>query len=309
MTRTPLDRYELRDPLGRGGMGTVWRAYDPRLGREVAIKEVHLPEHLSPEAREEARARTAREAQAAARIDHPSVVTVHDVLELEGTPYIVMSLLDGVSLQKRLNTDGPLSEEQARLLAGQLLQALRAAHRADVVHRDIKPANIVLADRGERAVLTDFGIAGILNSGPASVHATGSVLGTAEYTAPERLERDEEDPASDLWSLGVTLYTALTGRSPFRRDGLVSTLSAVMTAPVPGPPAPGSLGRLVSGLLVRVPERRLTVERALALLKTVPEARSSPLPRPDHRRCRAPLPRQGETSTGQAPRRSSSPSS
>ena len=178
-----------------------------------------------------------------------------------------MSRLDGISLQQRLNTVGPLPGERVLPLARQLLQALRAAHRADVVHRDVKPANIVLVERGERAVLTDFGIAGILDSGSSSATATGSVLGTAEYTAPERLERDDEDPASDLWSLGVTLYTTLTGRSPFRRDTLVSTLSAVMTAPVPGPPVRGALGHLVRGLLVREPEHRITVDRALALLE------------------------------------------
>lgn len=306
MKRTSLDRYELIEPVGRGGTGTVWRAHDTRLRREVAIKEVHLPAHLSPAEREEALARAAGEARATARIGHPSVVTVHDVLEVDGTPCIVMSLLDGVSLQQRLNTVGPLPAERVPSLARQLLRALQASHRVDVVHRDVKPANVMLVERGERAVLTDFGIAGILSGGSSS--ASGSVLGTAEYTAPERLERDGEDPASDLWSLGVTLYAALTGHSPFRRDDLVSTLSAVMTAPVPAPPAQDALGGVVSGLLVRDPERRLTVDRALALLKADPEDRPSPLPRPEHRRCRTAFPRQGEASAGPAPRRSSSPS-
>ena len=275
MQRTSIDRYLIRGELGSGGMGVVWRAHDPRLRREVAIKEVLLPEHLSREARESAKAWVARESQATARISHPSVVTVHDVLEVDDTPFIVMSLIDGVSLRTRLNEAGPLTAEEALSVARTLLEALSAAHRSGVVHRDIKPANIMLTGGEPTAVLTDFGIASVLESGSVSLTTTGSVLGTAEYLAPERLEHKSAEPPSDLWSLGATLYAAVSGESPFRRDNLATSLSAILASPIPAPPCEGPLRELIEGLLVRDPDQRLTVERALELVgKPSDEGRS-----------------------------------
>ncbi|MFI6574929.1 protein kinase [Nocardiopsis sp. NPDC050513] len=264
--RGSVGRYELRAELGSGGMGTVWRAFDPALEREVAVKEVHLPAELPPRERERARARVVREARAAARISHPSVVTVHDVLEVDGTPFIVMELLDGGSLRERLRRAGPLSAAEAERIARPLLGALRAAHRAGVIHRDVKPANIMLSEDGRRPVLTDFGIANLHDGGATALTGTGAILGTAEYAAPERLDRDETTPASDLWSLGATLFAALAGTSPFKRETLTSTLTAVLTMPVPPAPAGGRVGAVVGGLLDRDPRRRLTPDGALALL-------------------------------------------
>ncbi|WP_017612729.1 serine/threonine-protein kinase [Nocardiopsis salina] len=279
MQRTSIDRYLIRGELGSGGMGVVWLAYDPRLRREVAIKEVLLPEHLSREARDRTKAWVAREAQATARIDHPSVVTVHDVLEVDDTPFIVMSLIDGGSLRSRLDGTGPLTAEEALSVARTLLDALSAAHRSGVVHRDIKPANIMLTGREPSAVLTDFGIAGVLDSGSVSLTTTGSVLGTAEYLAPERLESKGADPPSDLWSLGATLYTAVSGESPFRRDSLAASLSAVLAGPIPSPPCEGPLGELIEGLLVRDPARRMTAERALDLVGAASDSGGPGAPR------------------------------
>ncbi|GHC97053.1 hypothetical protein GCM10007079_50200 [Nocardiopsis terrae] len=252
--------------LGSGAMGTVWRARDTRLDREVAVKEVHLPHDMPPRERERARTRMVREAQAAARVSHPSVVTVHDVLEADGVPFIVMELLEGESLRERLKRSGPLAEAEVERIARPLLGALWAAHRAGVIHRDVKPANIVLAEGGARPVLTDFGIANLPDHEGTALTGTGAVLGTAAYAAPERLENDGTSAVSDLWSLGTTLFEALAGVSPFRRETLTATLTAVLTQPVPPPPARGRLAAVVGGLLERDPRRRLLPEQALSLL-------------------------------------------
>ena len=264
--RTSVGRYELRGELGSGAMGTVWRAHDTRLNREVAVKEVHLPHDMPPRERERARARMIREAQAAARVSHPSVVTVHDVLEVDGIPFIVMELLEGESLRDRLHRTGPMAEAEVERITRPLLDALWAAHRAGVVHRDVKPANIMLTSGGTRPVLTDFGIANLPDHGGTALTGTGAILGTAAYAAPERLEHDDNGAVSDLWSLGATLFAALAGESPFKRDTITSTLTAVLTQPVPPVPARGRLASVINGLLERDPRRRLLPERALALL-------------------------------------------
>ena len=282
--RTSVGRYEIRGELGSGAMGTVWRAHDTRLNREVAIKEVRLPHDMPPRERERARARMIREAQAAARVSHPSVVTVHDVLEVDGTPFIVMELLEGESLRERLHRAGPLSEAEVERIARPLLEALWAAHRAGVIHRDVKPANIMLTSGGTRPVLTDFGIANLPDHGGTALTGTGAILGTAAYAAPERLEHDDNGAVSDLWSLGATLFAALTGESPFKRDTITSTLTAVLTQPVPPVPARGRSASVIGGLLERDPRRRLVPERALSLLDA-----PAPVPTPTPGRSRAPL--------------------
>ncbi|WP_051049676.1 serine/threonine-protein kinase [Nocardiopsis ganjiahuensis] len=273
-----VGRYEFLGELGSGAMGTVWRAHDTRLNREVAVKEVHLPHDMPPRERERARARMVREAQAAARVSHPSVVTVHDVLEADGVTFIVMELLDGESLRDRLKRSGPLSEAEVERIARPLLSALWAAHRAGVIHRDVKPANIMLSEGGARPVLTDFGIANLPDHEGTALTGTGTILGTAAYAAPERLESDRTSAVSDLWSLGATLFAALAGESPFKRDTLTATLTAVLTQPVPPVPARGRIASVVTGLLERDPRRRLLPEQALTVLEAPEPSRPSPEP-------------------------------
>ncbi|MFD3686587.1 protein kinase [Nocardiopsis sp. NPDC058631] len=270
--RTSVGRYELRERLGAGGMGTVWRAWDPSLQRDVAVKEVLLPEGMDPEDRAEARARTLREAQATARISNTSVVTIHDVLEHDDSPWIVMELLSGASMQHHLDQHGPMPPEQVEEAARSLLGGLRAAHAAGVTHRDVKPANIMLTDDG-RTVLTDFGIANV--DGSTALTQTGVYIGSPEYMAPERFEGERALPASDLWSLGVTLYSLLEGRTPFKRDSITGIISAVLTTPMPPAlslagderdPASRPLRTLIGALLDREVARRPDPTEALALL-------------------------------------------
>ncbi|MFV2195971.1 protein kinase domain-containing protein [Nocardiopsis sp. LOL_012] len=274
--RSSVGRYELRERLGSGGMGTVWRAWDPSLQREVAVKEVRLPEGMDPEARTEAYERTMREAQATARVHSPAVVAVHDVLEEDGSPWIVMELLSGVSLQQHLEALGPMPADRVEETAVSVLRGLKAAHAAGVTHRDIKPANIMLTD-DERTVVTDFGIANV--DGSTALTHTGVFIGSPEYMAPERFEGERALPSSDLWSLGVTLYALLEGRSPFKRDSITGIISAVLTAPLPPHPTgpdlhePGDgavspLHALIAALLDRDPSTRPTPDEALDLLRS-----------------------------------------
>src|SRR5699024_8708569 len=265
--RVSVGRYEIRGELGSGAMGTVWRAHDTWLDREVAVKEVRLPHDMPARERERARSRVIREARAAARVSHPSVVTVHDVLEVDGAPFIVMELLEGESLRDRLLRSGPMTEREVERIAHPLVEASWTAHRAGVIRRDVKPANIMLASDGTRQVLTDFGIANLPDHGGTALTGPGAILGTAAYAAPERLEHDDNGAVSDLWSLGATLFAALAGESPFKRDTLTATLTAVLTQPVPPIPARGRSAAVIGGLLERDPRRRLLPEQALALLK------------------------------------------
>ncbi|MFF8767408.1 protein kinase [Nocardiopsis dassonvillei] len=273
-----VGRYELRERLGAGGMGTVWRAWDPSLQRDVAIKEVLLPQGMDPEARAEAHARTLREAQATARISNTAVVTVHDVLEHEDSPWIVMELLSGKSLQYQLDHHGPMPVERVEEAARSLLGGLRAVHAGGVTHRDVKPANIMLTD-DDRTVLTDFGIANV--DGGAALTQTGVYIGSPEYMAPERFEGKRALPASDLWSLGVTLYALLEGRSPFKRESITGIISAVLTAPMPPrlslddaehSPASAPLRALIAALLARDASARPSPDEALALLEREKQA-------------------------------------
>ncbi|WP_067602455.1 serine/threonine-protein kinase [Nocardiopsis listeri] len=268
-----VGRYELRGRLGSGGMGTVWHAFDPILQRDVAVKEVLLPDGMSEEDRNEAHARTLREAQATARIHHSAIVTVHDVLEHDGSPWIVMELLSGSSLHHRIETHGPMPVERVEEAARALLGGLKAAHAVGVTHRDVKPANIMLTE-DDRTVLMDFGIANV--DGSAALTQTGVYIGSPEYMAPERFEGERALPASDLWSLGVTLYSLLEGRSPFKRGSVTGMISAVLTAPVPphlsrneaaGSPRGAALQALISALLTRETGARPSPSEALELLE------------------------------------------
>ncbi|QDQ13229.1 serine/threonine-protein kinase [Streptomyces spectabilis] len=263
-------RYRLVERIGSGGMGTVWRAVDALVDREVAVKEPRLPGDPHGEERRRAYARLRREARAAARVEHPAAVAVHDVVvEDDELPWIVMELIRGESLHEVLRR-GALSPAESARIGLALVGALAAAHAKGIVHRDVKPANVLLGPHG-RVVLTDFGIARI--QGEESLTASGEFVGSLEFVAPERMSGPGAGPASDLWSLGALLYTAVEGRSPFRRTSLESTLAAVLAARPPKPECAGELGPLIEALLHRDPHERPTAAEVATALGEV--ARSS----------------------------------
>ncbi|MEU3459517.1 serine/threonine-protein kinase [Streptomyces sp. NPDC006733] len=265
-------RFELLGRLGSGGMGTVWRARDLTLHRQVALKEV-LPAGL-PAGDPVLRGRVLREARALAQLSHPHVVTIHEVVEEGPYPWLVMELVAGPSLQEAI-ASAPLQPHTAAGIGRDLLSALRAAHAVGIHHRDVKPANVLLRADG-RAVLTDFGIAGVQNATALTI--TGHLVGTPEYMAPERIRGEEGNPASDLWSLGMLLYVAVEGVSPLRRSTALATLAAVLDEPVPPPSRAGPLGPVLAGLLVRDPGARPDAARLDALLAEVAAATPGSVP-------------------------------
>ncbi|MFD3515094.1 serine/threonine-protein kinase [Streptomyces sp. NPDC058657] len=325
-------RFELLERLGSGGMGTVWRARDLALHREVALKEMRPPDPAlsaaDPTASRKLHARVLREARALARISHPNVVTIHHIVDGGGSgfaegpgdpdgsggagspaggpsPWLVMELLPGQSLQQRLD-QGPLGYREAARTGRQVLAGLRAAHAAGIHHRDVKPANVMLrpdttgtdapADSpATTAVLTDFGIASLVGASPLTM--TGEFIGSPEYIAPERIRGAPDAPAADLWSLGMLLYVAVEGLSPMRRDSTLATLAAVLDDPVPPPRLAGPLGGVLAQLLVRDPAARPDAARLDALLAAAeaghgpePSAPTPPLPLPLPTRLDSPLP-------------------
>ncbi|MDL4814523.1 serine/threonine-protein kinase [Actinomadura opuntiae] len=263
-------RYRLVTQVGRGGMGTVWQAHDEVLGRDVAVKEVILPHGLTDEERAVHHKRTFREARTAARLGHPGVVTVYDVVEEDGRPWIIMELIKARSLDQVIKQEGPLEPRRAAEIARQMLAALHAAHQAGVLHRDVKPSNVLITGAGrmgERAVLTDFGIA--TASGDATLTQTGLVMGSPAYIAPERARGRTAGPASDLWSLGVTLYAMLHGRSPFERSEPMAALVAVISDEPDPPEKGGRLIPVIEGLLRKNPDQRMDAIEAGALLDDI----------------------------------------
>jgi serine/threonine protein kinase len=268
-------RYKLDEPIGRGAMGVVWRARDELLDRDVAVKEVLISEALNDDERSNAYQRTLREARTAARLSHRGVVAIYDVAEEDGRPWIIMELVPAKSLDQIVTESGPLSPRRAGMVAQQLLAALASAHAAGVLHRDVKPSNVLLGSDG-RAVLTDFGIATF--QGDPRITQTGMVMGSPGYTAPERIRGGPATPASDLWSLGATLYTAVEGHGPFeKRGGAITTMSAITQEDPPPCPAAGPLGGIILALLRRDPVGRpdaQTAARLIAsLLPVLPEER------------------------------------
>ncbi len=258
------DRYSLRSTVGNGGMGTVWRATDTLLRRDVAVKEVILPPGLAPSDRDAMYERTLREARAAAAIAHPAVVQVYDVVTEGGRPWIVMELLDARSLADMVIEDGPIAQRVVAKIGIALLGALEVAHAIGVLHRDVKPANVLICSDG-RCVLTDFGVARM----PTDVQLTtpGMVLGSPHFISPERAMGQDFGPPSDLFSLGVTLYTAVEGRPPFDRGDPIETMHAVVEDPPAPPQRSGPLTRMLMGLLEKDPARRLDVHTARAMLR------------------------------------------
>ncbi|MCW2616677.1 MAG: serine/threonine protein kinase, partial [Frankiales bacterium] len=288
--RLVAGRYRLLSPLGSGGMGTVWRAEDVLLGREVAVKEVTFPRGLSDEDREVLRERTRREARAAARLDHPSAVTVYDVVEEDGSPFLVMELVEARTLSQVVRADGPLTPQRTAQVGLALLGALETAHSQGIVHRDVKPGNVLLMAEKEgaagRVVLTDFGIAS--SPGDSSITSTGLLLGSPSYIAPERARGQSPGPASDLWSLGATLFTAVEGRPPYDGGEPLLTVTAVVTGEHEPFVAAGPLVPVLEGLLERDPEHRLTAAQARAALLPIAErsrvfAAPSPSPAAERR--------------------------
>ncbi|WP_405991414.1 serine/threonine-protein kinase [Streptomyces sp. NBC_00986] len=268
--RVIAGRYRLEKRLGRGGMGVVWRATDQLLGRQVAVKEIAQDDSLSEEEARQQRDRTLREARAVAQLRHPHIIVVHDVVEQDERPYIVMELIDGGSLAERISARGPVDAAAAARIGIALLGALRTAHAAGVLHRDIKPANVLLQTStdetdSERVVLTDFGIAQV--AGATTLTESGAFVGSPEYTAPERMSGVRTGPASDLWSLGALLCTVLSGESPFHRDSLGGILHAVVIDEIRPPEQARPLLPVVRGLLERDPERRLKAAEAERMLR------------------------------------------
>ncbi|MFE2144290.1 serine/threonine-protein kinase [Streptomyces sp. NPDC059456] len=263
-------RYRLVEPIGSGGMGKVWRAHDELLHRTVAVKELTAGLYVAQADREVLHARTQKEARAAARIQHPAVVVVHDVLEHDDRPWIVMEYIDGPSLADAAKAAGRIEPAEAARIGLHVLGALRAAHAVGVLHRDVKPGNVLLAKDG-RVLLTDFGIAAI--EGDSSITRTGEIVGSIDYLAPERVTGGTPGTASDLWSLGATLYTAVEARSPFRRTSPISSLQAVVNDEPPALRQSGVLGPVITALLRKDPDERPSAQETERMLIEAMEGR------------------------------------
>ncbi|WP_258053409.1 serine/threonine-protein kinase [Streptomyces sp. Ru72] len=263
--RLVAGRYRLTERIGRGGMGTVWRAEDEVLGRQVALKQLHEPPHLSPDEVTTLYERTRREARIAARVVHPNVVVVHDVVEDDGRPCIVMEYVPALTLGELLRDGRTVSPEEAARIGLGMIAALRAAHAAGVLHRDVKPGNVLLGAEG-RVVLTDFGIA--TTAGTSTLTRTGEMVGSIDFMAPERIRGQKPGAASDLWSLGATLYQAVEGRPPFRRDTAVETAYSIAVDPLEPMKHAGALEPLIQALLFKEPGERPSAEQTERALRT-----------------------------------------
>ncbi|MBT2230853.1 serine/threonine-protein kinase [Nonomuraea sp. NEAU-A123] len=274
-TRLLAERYELIAPLGRGTMGTVWRARDRALGREVAVKEIRQDPGLTEEQRAELRERMVREGRIAARINHPSVAAIHDVLIHDNSPWIIMELIEARSLEQVIDEEGPLPPRLVAEIGVDLLGALRAAHAQGITHRDVKPGNVLITETG-RVVLTDFGIAKA--EGDSRLTKTGMVIGSPGYTAPERARGEYTGPESDVWSLGATLYFAVEGRPAYERATIAETLAALLSENADPPTQAGSLRPVLTGLLDKDHRRRMTAAKAETLLRMVADTPTNEMP-------------------------------
>lgn len=253
-------RYRLLEEAGRGGMGVVWRAHDEVLDRPVAVKEMYLPGNAPLEEQRRLCRLLTQEARSMARLQHTGVACVHDVLVAAGRPWLVMELLDAPNLQQIIDESGPLEPKQAAEVGRQVLAVLRAAHAAGLLHRDVKPSNIMICRDG-RVVLTDFGLALRV-----SEEHLGQLEGSPAYISPEQACSDPLTEASDLWSLGATLYAAVDGRSPYRRTGALASMVAILLDDYVPPRNAGPLRPVIDGLLRKNPCDRLTSAEAARLL-------------------------------------------
>ncbi|MER6537314.1 serine/threonine-protein kinase [Streptomyces sp900105755] len=263
-------RYRLGGVLGRGGMGTVWRAEDETLGRTVAVKELRFPSNIDEEEKRRLITRTLREAKAIARIRNNSAVTVFDVVEEDDRPWIVMELVEGKSLAEVIREDGLLEPKRAAEVGLAILDVLRSAHREGILHRDVKPSNVLISESDGRVVLTDFGIAQV--EGDPSITSTGMLVGAPSYISPERARGHKPGPAADLWSLGGLLYAAVEGTPPYDKGSAIATLTAVMTEQLEEPKNAGPLKDVIYGLLTKDPAKRLDDAGARAMLTAVVNA-------------------------------------
>ncbi|MFF8276647.1 protein kinase [Streptomyces lateritius] len=283
-------RYRLDGVLGRGGMGTVWRAVDETLGRTVAVKELRFPNSIDEDEKRRLITRTLREAKAIARIRNNGAVTVYDVVDEDDRPWIVMELIEGKSLADAIREDGTLTPHRAAEVGLAILDVLRSAHREGILHRDVKPSNVLIAEDG-RVVLTDFGIAQV--EGDPSITSTGMLVGAPSYISPERARGHKPGPAADMWSLGGLLYASLEGSPPYDKGSAIATLTAVMTEPVDPPKNAGPLlEKVIYGLLAKDPAQRLDDAGARVLLRAVldsPAPVAEPEPSPEATRV-VPLP-------------------
>ena len=271
--RLVADRYALRAPLGRGGMGVVWRAQDAVLGREVAVKEVVFPPTMAEEERRPAQARVMREARAAARLNHPSAVTLYDVVQDGGGTFIVMELVNAPTLADLVRAGGPLPVARVAEIGAQIASALEAAHAAGIVHRDVKPGNVMVPDRG-MAKLADFGIASL--QGDPQLTSTGLVIGSPAYMAPEQARGEESGPPVDFWALGATMFYAVEGEPPFDRGTSIATLAAVVNDPPRAPRRAGPLASLITALLAKDPGSRPSGPELRAELSRLAAVPASP---------------------------------
>ncbi|MEU1225211.1 protein kinase [Streptomyces sp. NPDC005828] len=263
-------RYRLGAVLGRGGMGTVWRAVDETLGRTVAVKELRFPTSIDEDEKRRLITRTLREAKAIARIRNNGAVTVYDVVDEDDRPWIVMELIEGKSLADAVREDGTLTPRRAAEVGLAILDVLRSAHREGILHRDVKPSNVLIAEDG-RVVLTDFGIAQV--EGDPSITSTGMLVGAPSYISPERARGHKPGPAADMWSLGGLIYAAVEGNPPYDKGSAIATLTAVMTEPVDPPKNAGpELEKVIYGLLAKDPAQRLDDAGARVLLRAVLDA-------------------------------------
>ncbi|MFD8870196.1 serine/threonine-protein kinase [Streptomyces sp. NPDC059590] len=266
--RLVAGRYRLIGELGSGGFGRVWKARDESLRVDVALKEVTLSQAGSGAERTERVNHAIHEARNAARLrTHPNIVAVHDVVREDDVPWIVMELVTGGTLDEEIRERGRVPAAEVWRIAQAVLGALGAAHAAGIVHRDVKPSNVMLADDG-RVLLADFGIA--VHDADTALTATGGVIGSLEYIAPERIGHGDDSPAGDLFSLGVTLYHAVEGVSPFHRATPTASVAAVMAHEPDPPKHAGELAGLLTRLLDKAPATRATVSEALAMLDTGP---------------------------------------
>ncbi|MFR0357739.1 serine/threonine-protein kinase [Streptomyces sediminimaris] len=291
-------RYRLGRVLGRGGMGTVWRAEDETLGRTVAVKELRFPSNIDEDEKRRLITRTLREAKAIARIRNNSAVTVFDVVDEDDRPWIVMELVEGKSLAEVIREDGLLEPKRAAEVGLAVLDVLRSAHREGILHRDVKPSNVLLESETDRVVLTDFGIAQV--EGDPSITSTGMLVGAPSYISPERARGHKPGPAADLWSLGGLLYAAVEGVPPYDKGSAIATLTAVMTEPLEEPKNAGPLKDVIYGLLTKDPAQRLDDAGARTMLNAVihaPERRDEPEPPADATKI-VPLPVQPEGPEG-----------